>query len=324
MKYKQLGRTRLKVSTICYGTWQFGGDWGSFEMTEAQSTIRHALDLGINFFDTAQAYGFGKSERVLGLALKDQIQKKRDAIVIATKGGLRMQGKNLVRDASARWVHAGVEGSLRNLGVDYIDLYQIHWPDPRTPFDETANALEQLVKQGKIRYAGVSNFDVAQLREFQKTRRVDSLQPPYHLFRRDVEQQILPYCQEHGIGVLVYGPLVHGLLGGNYTRQTKFASDDWRSKSPAFQGKTFERNLAVVDRLKHVAERQRITVAQLAVAWVLANPAVHVAIVGARHHQQLNDLAPAADVELSEATLHEIDTIIKDATPTGGPSPEAI
>jgi len=296
MKYTQLGHTSLKVSKLCYGTWQFGGDWGSFEVREAQDAIRHALELGITFFDTAQAYGFGKSESVLGQALQPELKSRRDKIVIATKGGLRMEGSKLLRDASARSLRRGVEESLRNLGVDYIDLYQVHWPDPRTPFEETANTLEQLVQEHKIRYAGVSNFDVAQIREFEKTRKIDTLQPPYHLFRRDIEQEILPYCQDRGIGVLVYGPLAHGLLGGNYTLQTTFASDDWRSKSPAFQGERFKRNLAVLERLRGLAEHQGITVAQLAIAWVLANPAVDVAIVGARHPKQLTDTAQAADV----------------------------
>jgi len=291
---------------------------------EAQAAIRRALELGVTFFDTAQAYGFGKSEQVLGEALRPELKSQRDKITIATKGGLRMEGSQLVRDSSARWLRSGVEESLRNLAVDYIDIYQVHWPDPRIPFAETANALEQLVQAGKVRYVGVSNFDVAQMSEFEKTRKIDTLQPPYHVFRRDIEQNILPYCQTHGIGVLVYGPLAHGLLGGRYTPETTFASDDWRSKSMAFRGEWFRRNLTVVARLKGLAEREGMTVAQLAIAWVLANPAVDVAIIGARHPKQLNDTAPTADISLSQGTLQEIATILKDATPTGGPSPEAM
>jgi aryl-alcohol dehydrogenase-like predicted oxidoreductase len=293
-------------------------------MREAQAAIRHALELGITFFDTAQAYGFGISERVLGEALQADLKSQRDKLTLSTKGGLRQEGGKLVRDASAPWLRQGVEQSLRNLGVDYIDLYQLHWPDPRTPLAETAEALGQLVSEGKIRYIGVSNFDVDQMREFEKTRKIDTLQPPYHLFRRDIEQEILPYCHEYGIGVLVYGPLAHGLLGGRYTPQTTFASDDWRSKSPAFQGERFAQNLRVVTRLSSLADRQGMTVAQLAIAWVLANPAVDVAIVGARHPQQLTQTVPAADVELSGEALHEIAQIMKDAVPTGGPSPEGM
>src|SRR5881397_1637739 len=324
MKYRQLGRTSLTVSRLGLGAWQFSGDWGSFETREAQAAIRHALELGITFFDTAQAYGFGMSERVLGEALRSELRNQRDKVVLATKGGLRLEGGKLLRDASARCLREGVEQSLRNLGVDYIDLYQLHWPDPRTPFEETAKAVGQFVTEGKVCYVGVSNFDVAQMREFEKTRKIDTLQPPYHLFRRDVEKEILPYCQEHGIGVLVYGPLAHGLLGGGYTPQTTFASDDWRSRSPAFRGELFEGNLRVVARLRNLADRQGITVPQLAIAWVLANPAVDVAIVGARRPQQLTQTAVASDVELTEKTLEEIAQIIKDAAPTGGPSPEGM
>jgi len=312
------------VSRICLGSWQFGGDWGGFETREAQAAIRHALELGVTFFDTAQAYGFGMSEQVLGVALRPELRNRRDKVILATKGGLRMEGGKLLRDASAQWLRQGVEQSLRNLGVDYVDLYQLHWPDPRTPFEETAEAMGQFVTEGKVRYVGVSNFDVDQMREFEKTRKIDTLQPPYHLFRRDIEQEILPYCREHGIGALVYGPLAHGLLGGRYTPQTKFASDDWRSKSPAFRGELFEQNLRVVARLRSLAERHGITVPQLAIAWVLANPAVDVAIVGARRPQQLTQTAPAADVELSEETLQEMAQIMKGATPTGGPSPEGM
>src|SRR3989442_8047767 len=246
MEYTQFGRTSLRVSKISYGTWQFGGDWGRVERSQwdaGKATVQKALELGINFFGTAQAYGFGLAERMLGEALQPYLKGLREDIVLATKGGLRMEGDKPLRDASARWLRQGVEQSLRNLGVDYIDLYQLHWPDPRTPLEETAEAMGQFVTEGKVRYVGVSNFDVDQMREFEKTRKIDTLQPPYHLFRRDVEKEILPYCQEHGIGVLVYGPLAHGLLGGRYTPQTTFASDDWRSRSPAFQGELFEGNL---------------------------------------------------------------------------------
>src|SRR6266446_7174660 len=223
MKYRQLGRTSPTVSRLCYGTWQFGGDWGSFETREAQAAIRHALELGITFFDTAQAYGFGMSERVLGEALRSELRNQRDKVILATKGGLRLEGGKLLRDASARWLRQGVEQSLRNLGVDYIDLYQVHWPDPNTPIEETASALDALVHEGKIRYVGVSNYNAEQMRAFERTRRLDALQPPYSLFRRDIEREILPYCEAAGIGVLVYGPLAHGLLGStpNFARDIR-------------------------------------------------------------------------------------------------------
>ena len=225
MDYTQFGRTSLHVSKISYGTWQFGGDWGRVERSQwdtGKATVQKALELGINFFDTAQAYGFGMAERMLGEALRPYLKGLREDIVIATKGGLRMEGDKLLRDASALWIRQGVEQSLRNLGVDYIDLYQIHWPDPNTPFEETASTLDQLIHEGKIRYVGVSNYNVEQMRAFERARKLDALQPPYSLFRRDIEQDILPYTQEHGIGVLVYGPLAHGLLAGTFTPQTNF------------------------------------------------------------------------------------------------------
>jgi len=327
MEYTQFGQTSLQVSKISYGTWQFGGDWGRIERSQwdaGKATVQKALELGINFFDTAQAYGFGLAERMLGEALQPYLKGLREDIVLATKGGLRMEGDKLLRDASARWLRQGVEQSLRNLGVDYIDLYQIHWPDPNTPFEETASTLDQLVHEGKIRYVGVSNYNVEQMKAFAETRKLDALQPPYSLFRRDIEQDILPYTREHGIGVLVYGALAHGLLVGGFTPQTTFAADDWRSKSEIFHGEIFQRNLAVVEQLKHLAERERMTVAQLAIAWVLAQPGIDVAIVGARTPSQLEQTALAGEIHLSQAALQEIERIMSEAVPIGGPAPEGM
>jgi aryl-alcohol dehydrogenase-like predicted oxidoreductase len=327
MEYTQFGRTSLRVSKISYGTWQFGGDWGHIESAQwdaGKATVQKALELGINFFDTAQAYGFGLAESMLGEALKPYTKSLREDIVLATKGGLRMEGEKILRDASARWLRQGVEQSLRNLGVDYIDLYQVHWPDPNTPIEETASALDQLVQEGKIRYVGVSNYNVEQMKAFEQIRKLDALQPPYSLFRRDIEQDILPYTQEHGIGVLVYGPLAHGLLAGAFTPQTTFTADDWRSKSKIFHGEIFQRNLAVVEQLKYLAEREGMTVAQLAIAWVLAQLAIDVAIVGARTPAQLAQTAPAGEIHLSQTTLYEIERIMREAVPIGGPAPEGM
>jgi aryl-alcohol dehydrogenase-like predicted oxidoreductase len=328
MEYTQFGQTALRVSRISYGTWQFGGDWGRVERSQweaGKATVQKALELGINFFDTAQAYGFGLAERLLGEALQPYLKKGlREELVIATKGGLRMEGDTLLRDASPRWLRQGVEQSLRNLGVDYLDLYQVHWPDPNTPFEETASALEQLVHEGKIRYVGVSNYNVAQMQAFEQARKLDSLQPPYNIFRREIEQDILPYTRQHGIGVLVYGALAHGLLAGGMTSKTSFAADDWRSKSPIFHGESFGRNLAVVESLKRLAEREGISVAQLAIAWVLAQPGIDVAIVGARTSQQLEQTARAGEIHLSQATRAEIERIMREAVPIGGPAPEGM
>jgi len=320
-----LGMTDLKVSPVAFGTWELGGEWGQFDEEASVEAIRHARGLGINLFDTAQGYGFGASERLLGRALRDDLDNRRDEVVIATKGGLRMTDDGLVRDSSPAWLRRGVDDSLRALEVDHIDVYQVHWPDPKVPFAETAAALQELVDEGKIRHVGVSNFDAGQIAEFAQTRPVETVQPPYHLFRRDIETELIPYTREHDIGVLVYGPLAHGLLTGAMHADTTFAADDWRSASPVFRGDAFWQNLEVVDRLRRFATAELgCSIAQLAVAWTLANPAVSVAIVGARRASHIEEAVAAAGLSLSEADLGQIEHIMAGAVAIGGPSPEAM
>jgi hypothetical protein len=322
MRQTTLGKSGLRVSRIAFGTWQLGGDWGPTDAETAVAAIRRAADHGVTLFDTAQAYGFGASERLLGEALRG---RPRDELVIATKGGLRPSGSGVARDASARQVAAGVDDSLRALETDYLDIYQVHWPDPATPFDETAEALGKLVAEGKVRHVGVSNFDVSQIEVFSTTLPVETVQPPYHLFRRDIEHELLSYAVAHDIGVLVYGPLAHGLLGGHLELGTRFADSDWRSKSAVFEGPDFERNLAVVAELDQLARGElHLTLGQLAVAWTLANPAVHVAIVGTRDPRHVDKAIAAADVELDAATMRRIDEIMRPAVPVAGPSPETV
>src|SRR5580765_298639 len=322
MERVRLGKSELQVSPIAFGTWSFGGDWGRFDTGEATATIGRALDLGITLFDTAQGYGFGVAERFLGDALWSRA--RREDVFVATKGGLRMDGDRLLRDASGRWLREGVDSSLRNLGTDYIDLYQIHWPDEHTPPEETAGALEELVRAGKIRHVGVSNYDVKQIEDLARYGRVETLQPPYHVFRREIEDEILPYAMDHDIGVLVYGAMAHGLLTGTMTPETTFASEDWRASSPDFTGETFRRNLVVVERLKEIAKQRGITLPQLAVAWTLAQPAVHVTIVGARRPAHLDESAAAADIVLAPDDLAAIETTLADAIPVWGPHPEGM
>jgi aryl-alcohol dehydrogenase-like predicted oxidoreductase len=324
MQTVTLGATRLEVTPLAYGTWQFGGDWGPVDEQAAIAAIGHARSLGINFFDTAQAYGFGRSERLLGQALAADLRAARDSLVIATKGGLRIDGENLVRDASPEWLRKGAEASLGALGTDYIDLYQVHWPDPHTPISETAAALAELVREGLIRHVGVSNYTTAQIEQFASVLPVETVQPPYHLFRRDIEADLLPYAAARGIGVLAYGPLAHGLLGGAITGTATFAAGDWRARSPAFTGEGFARNLQVVAALRAFAARRGATIAQLAVAWVLAHPAVQVAIVGARIPAHLAESLTVLDLALSQADLAEIDQIMAAAVPVGGPTPEGM
>ncbi len=324
MERVTLGMTHLEVSPICFGTWQLGGDWGAFDEREATEAIQRARELGINFFDSAAAYGWGASEELLGRALADELGSNRDELVIATKGGLRMEGDRLTRDSSPGALRDGVEASLRALGVDHIDVYQLHWPDPNTPFAETAKALQGLVDEGKIRHVGASNFSPQQMAEFARTRPLETLQPVYHLFRREVEDEVLPYCAEHDIGVFVYAPLGHGLLTGTMTEDQRFAEGDWRAGSSLFRGDAFKRNLGVVDELKAFAGERRLTISQLAVAWVLANPAVHAAIVGTRNPAHIVSAVEASERRLSEEDLAEIDGIMEGAVQVGGPTPESI
>jgi aryl-alcohol dehydrogenase-like predicted oxidoreductase len=324
MHMVKLAATGLEVTPLAYGTWQFGGDWGPVDERAALEAIQRARSLGINVFDTAQAYGFGRSERLVGRALAADLRSARDSVVIATKGGLRMDSDRLVRDASPSWLRQGVEASLDALGTDYIDLYQVHWPDPATPIRETAAALADLVGEGLIRHVGVSNFTPAQVEEFSAVRSAETIQPPYHLFRRGIEADLLPYAAAHDIGVLAYGPLAHGLLGGTFTEATTFGRDDWRSHSAAFTGAGFARNLQVVAALRAFAARDGASIAQLAVAWVLANPAVQVAIVGARTPGHLAESLGALDLTLGREDLAEIDHIMAAAVPVGGPTPEGM
>jgi aryl-alcohol dehydrogenase-like predicted oxidoreductase len=323
MKRVRLGKSNLEVSPIAFGAWELGGDWGATDETAAIETIRHAAGAGINFFDTAQGYGFGASEALIAKALAG---RPREEIVIATKGGLRpTPGGGVERDASPEWVRRGVDESLKALNTDYIDLYQIHWPDPKVPFAQTAAALAELVKSGKIRHVGVSNFDAAQMAEFSKTLPVETLQPPYHLFRREIEDSILPYTRSHDIGVLVYGPLAHGLLTGALKPGTTFARGDWRANSDVFKGEEYRRNLRIVEALNRFAENELDTsVSRLAIAWTLANPAVHVAIVGTRNARHIDDAIAAASLKLDADAIRRIDEIVSAEVPVGGPTPEGM
>lgn len=320
MEQTRLGRSELVVSRVAFGTWQLGGDWGPTDEAEAMAAIRRAADLGVTLFDTAQAYGFGASERLLAKALEGRL----DEVVIATKGGLRpTEGGGVTRDASPRWIRRGVEESLRELGTEAIDLYQLHWPDPATRFEETATALAALVDEGKVRHVGVSNFDAAQMQAFSETLPIETLQPPYHLFHRSIEASVLPFARANDIGVLVYGPLAHGLLGGHLRVDSSFHAGDWRATSADFHGDAYARNLAAVAKLDSLARGELgITLSQLAVAWTLANPAVQVAIVGTRNPAHVDEAVAATEVSLEPAVLQRIDEIMRGAHPIAGPSPE--
>ncbi|UUZ96557.1 aldo/keto reductase [Paenibacillus sp. P25] len=288
------------------GNWHY--TWGDQDDRQSLNSIRAALDAGINFFDTAAVYGLGHSEEVIGKALKGD----RDKAVIATKFGLVWdEQRNITRNGTYDSILREAEASLRRLGTDYIDLYQMHWPDTdaNAPVEETMRALEKLLQDGKIRYIGVSNFPVALLEEALKTRHVDSLQPPYSILAADAEKELLPFALEQGIGVIAYSPLASGLLSGNYTADSRFDASDWRSKSPSHSGEGFRQNIAVVEQLKEIAADLGITVAQLAIAYVLAHPALTSALVGVRKPEHILKAAPAVDVQLDEAVLTRIRAI---------------
>jgi len=322
LKRVRLGRSELMVSPVAFGTWQLGGEWGQFDEQKAIEAIQHARGLGINFFDTAQAYGFGASERLLAQALEDELLEAREDVVIATKGGLRQVPGGVTRDSSPDFLRDGVDRSLDALGVEYIDLYQVHWPDPDTPLAETGAALAELRDEGKIRHIGVSNYSAEQLEELSRTVPVETLQPPYHLFAREIEDDVLPWCLDNDVGVLVYGPLAHGLLTGAIDGDTEFADDDWRSGSPQFSEVNLTQNLEVVRQLGEIADELGCTLSQLAIAWTLVHPAVHVAIVGSRSREHIGESIGALDVDLDDVALQRIETVMQGAVTADGPSPE--
>ncbi|TYP71324.1 aldo/keto reductase [Paenibacillus methanolicus] len=308
MKYRKLGKNGPKISVIGFGSWAIGGGgwasaWGEQDDALSIESVRAALDAGVTFYDTAAVYGLGHSEEVLGKALGSD----RPNAVVATKCGLVWDDAGAIaRSGAYESILREAEASLRRLGTDYIDLYQMHWPAEDAPQEETMRALEKLAQDGKIRCIGVSNYNIEQLERSLTVAHVDSLQPPYSILRPAVEAQLLPFCQQNGIGVVAYSPLTSGLLSGTYTYETKFSDDDWRSRNKAHTGEGLRQNVDKAERLKAIAERHGLTLPQLAVAYVLAHPALTSAIVGVRKPSHITGVLPAADVALDDATLVEI------------------
>ena len=302
MQHRQLGRTKIDISAIIFGGWQAGkSGWTDINDDDTIAAHRAAFDSGITTFDTAEAYGNGYSERILAQALGD----KRDQIVIATKVGPGNARREKVFEACER--------SLKNLGTDRIDLYQLHWPTGTfgseiVPIEETIGALTELKEQGKIRAIGVSNFSRAQLQEASQFGRVDSLQPPYSLFWRQVEEDAGPFCADNKISIIAYSPLAQGLLTGKFGRGHKFAEGDNRGSNKLFQGETFERAQNALDKLRPLADKYGVTVGQLSLAWLISQPMTS-AIVGARNAEQAAQNAAAGDVEIDEDDLDAIDAI---------------
>jgi aryl-alcohol dehydrogenase-like predicted oxidoreductase len=311
LKTTQLGQTGLEITRVGFGAWAIGGGgwefgWGPQEDDQSIAAIHRALELGVNWIDTAAGYGFGHSEEVVGRALEGLTQRP----YVFTKASLlEGPGRRIVHSLKRDSILGEAEASLKRLGIDAIDLYQIHWPIPEQDIEEGWAAFAELKQQGLVRHIGVSNFDVEQLRRIQQIAPVETLQPQYSLIEREVEQDVLPFAERSGIGVIVYSPMGSGLLAGRMTRERIAAmpDDDWRKEDPRFQEPELSRNLGIVERLTAVAERDDTVPGAAAIAWTLRNPAVDGAIVGFRSPDQVDPLIEAANLELSKEDITSIE-----------------
>lgn len=294
------------VSRVALGTWAMGGSmWGGADDENAAKTIDKALDVGINLIDTAPVYGFGHSEEILGKAL----QGRRDRVVLATKVGLNWQNGQVFRDSRKARVEEELDASLKRLHTDHIDLYQVHWPDPKTPFEETARALEKSVQSGKVHALGLSNFSPEQMDEFRKFAPVASIQPPYNLFEREIEKDILPYAVRNNLAVLAYGPLCRGLLSGKMTAEHVFTGDDLRKVDPKFLQPRFNQYLNAVQGLATIAEQHGKSLLALAIRWVLDRGPT-IALWGARKPEQITAVQDAFGWTLSADDMAAIDAVV--------------
>ena len=323
MEYRKLGSSDVEVSAVTMGTWAIGGWlWGGTDDEQAVAAIRKAVDAGMTSIDTAPIYGFGHSEEIVGQA----IAGKRDKVRILTKYGLRWdleEGEfyfdsadndghpvKVYCNAKKHSVIEECEQSLKRLGTDYIDLYQCHWRDHTTPVAETMEAMDKLLKDGKIRAAGVSNFTVEEIEAACKVVPLASDQPPYSMVCRGIEADILPYCREHGVGVIVYSPLQLGLLTGKLTMDRRFPNSDQRAKSPYFRPANRRKVIAFMEQLRPLAEAHHATAAQLVIHWTIHRPGVTSALVGARNPQQAEENAAAADLRLTEEETRRLDELV--------------
>lgn len=312
-----LGQSDLCITSIGYGAWAIGGGnwefgWGHQEDQDSIAAIHRAIDLGVNWIDTAAVYGLGHSEEIVAKVLKE----RSDRPYVFTKCSLiwnddRKVGHSLKADS----VRREVEDSLRRLQIDTIDLYQIHWPNPEAEIEEGWSALAKLKEEGKVRYIGVSNFNVAQMQRIQSIAPITSLQPPYSLVKREVEAEILPYCQQNNIGVIVYAPMQSGLLTGAMTaeRIANLPDNDWRKRNEEFREPRLSRNLKLVELLKEIGQAHDRTSGEVAIAWTLRHPAVTGAIVGGRNPKQVEGTIGAATFRLSNEELSRIDAFLQTA-----------
>ena len=328
-----LGRSGLQITRVGFGSWAVGGGgwaygWGPQDDVESLGTMRHALDLGVNWIDTAAVYGLGHSEEVVGRLLREMPHAQRPYLF--TKCGLVWDERDRMREPqrilAPDSIRRECEASLRRLGVECIDLYQFHWPDASgTPVEDSWAAMVQLVQEGKVRAIGVSNFDVHLLARCEAIRHVDSLQPPFSLINRAAAEKPIPWCASHGTGVICYSPMQSGLLTASFTadRVASLAGDDWRRRAPDFQEPSLRRNLFLRDALVPIAKRHASSVSSIAIAWTLAWPGVSGAIVGARSPKQVDGWIGAASIALTPQDLNEIAAAIRQTGAGVGPAQQA-
>jgi aryl-alcohol dehydrogenase-like predicted oxidoreductase len=314
MRTRKSGNTEMETTTIGFGSWAVGGSgwaagWGPQDDEESVGAIRRSLELGVNWIDTAAVYGLGHSEEVVARALKGISERP----YVFTKCSMVWdENGEIGQSLKAESVKRECEESLRRLNIDVIDLYQIHWPDPDEEIEEGWQAMAELKEEGKVRHIGVSNFDVGQMKRAQAIAPIDSLQPPYSMLDREIEDEILPYCREQDIAVIVYSPMKSGLLTGKMTRERaeSLPEDDWRSRASAFNEPQLSRNLELVELLREVGGRHDASPAEVAIAWTLRHPAVTAAIVGGRRPDQVDGVVGAADLKLSDDELDEIEAFL--------------
>lgn len=316
MEYRRFGRTDLKISAVGFGCWEIGGTYGRIDERGFQLAVTRAIDSGVTCFDTAEAYGMGVSEEALASALG----ARRHQVVIATKFGVGYEDMPNRRDSSRGRILASIDKSLRRLRTDYVDIHLVHWPDPNTPLDETMEALDDIVRQGKARYVGVSNFRLSQIEEAMRHRRIDVAQYAWNMFDRRMQEAIFPYCSTQQIGIMAYGSLAYGMLSGGFHAGMSFDENDWRAKGgmlgslnlfrTLFGPEHFSRNLAAVEELKRLATKYHKTLPQFALRWTLSNPVVGTALVGFRTPAEVSENLGAIGWEISNADMAEIDTIL--------------
>lgn len=326
MEYRKLGKTELELTVITFGAWAIGGwMWGGADKDEAVKAIHRAIELGITSIDTAPAYGQGHSEEIVGEVISNY---KRDSLQILTKYGLRWDtskgqhffdsvdnnGKpiDVRRLASKESVIAECEASLKRLKTDYIDLYQIHWPDPTTPVSETMEAVERLLEQGKIRAAGVCNYNAQELEEAEKTIKLASDQVPYSMVNRDIETDVVPYCLKNNLGILAYSPMQRGLLTGKMKPGMKFNEGDTRASSPFYKDVNIEKINNFLEKLNPITESYNATPAQTVLNWTIQQPGITTALAGARNPQQVEDNAKAASFTLSKDDISTINGYLEE------------